>query len=483
MSDILHGLLKQDVMISGESESRSPLPKILQVMGTLAVFMSLGYLTLRGLSLEELMLPAAAIGLPVYLIVLVDPILGIAILIACIGLSPEFTIGGVRNLRVEDFLLPGMLLGWLLRAGRDRIPFAQARIWGPILATAVLMILSTIAGSTGRVGQAMTILILGKYAEYLIMYLLVINTVRKESELRALAIFAILVALASSFLSIGGSFAAAADTLEGRVRGPEGETSNIYGGYLGLHLALAVGLFLHSRTPAARLAGGVAIVLLGISILFTYSRTSYVAVGGAMLLFGALKHRRLLIILFILAVIIPVLAPGSVMQRIETVGGVTSGTTPSWSARLYAWDWAMNRMSPVDSFFGKGIGSVRFGEVDSEYVRIFSDLGILGIALFAWLLFRLAKMANTTYDALEEFTFRRGYVAGYLMGLATMMIHSVAATTFSAIRTEEAFMILTGFMTVIANLQENSAPGTPEGAVVLLRDASILEPQKPPATA
>lgn len=479
MSDILHGLLKQDVMISGESEPRNPLPKILQVMGTLAVFMSLGYLTLRGLSLEELMLPAAAIGLPIYLVVLVDPILGLAILIACIGLSPEFTIGGVRNLRVEDFLLPGLLLGWLLRAGRERTPFAPARIWGPILASLALMILSTIAGSTGRVGQAMTFLILGKYAEYLVLYLLVINTVRTESELRALSIFAILVALASSSLSIGGSFMSAASTLEGRVRGPEGETSNIYGGYLGLHLLLALGLFLHSRTPGTRLAGGAAVVLLGISLLFTYSRTTYVAVGGAMLLFGALKHRRLLIILFILAVLVPILAPGSVMERIETVGGVTSGATPSWSARLYAWEWAMNRMSPVDRFFGQGIGSVRFGEVDSEYVRIFSDLGIVGIVLFSWLLFRLAKLANTTYDALEEYTFQRGYVAGYLMGLAAMIIHSVAATTFSAIRTEESFMILTGFMTVIANLQENAVPGTPDRAVVLLRDASILEPQKP----
>ena len=479
MSDILHGLLKQDVMISGESESRNPLPKILQVMGTLAVFMSLGYLTLRGLSLEELMIPAAAIGLPVYLIVLVDPILGIAILIACIGLSPEFTIGSARNLRVEDFLMPGLLLGWLLRAGRERIPFAPARIWGPILASTVLMILSTIAGSTGRVGQAMTFLILGKYAEYMIMYLLVINTVRTESELRALAIFAILVALASSFLSFGSNVLAVASTIEGRVRGPEGETSNIYGGFLALHFLLALGLFLHSRTPGTRLAGGAAIVLLGISLLFTYSRTTYVAVGGAMLLFGALKHRRLLIILFILAVIIPVLAPGAIIARIQTVGGVTSGTTPSWTARVDAWDWAMNRMSPLDYFLGKGIGSVRFGEVDSEYVRIFSDLGIVGLALFAWLLFRLAKQANSTYDSLEEYTFLRGYVAGYLMALAAMIIHAVAATTFSAIRTEEAFMVLTGFMTVIANLQENAVPGGPDRPVVLLRDASILEPQKP----
>ena len=106
-------------MISGSADSRTPLPKILQVMGVLAVFMSLGYLTLRGLSLQDLMLPAAAIGLPIYLIAIVDPILGLSILIACIGLSPEFTFGGVRNLRMEDFLLPGLVFGWLLRAGES----------------------------------------------------------------------------------------------------------------------------------------------------------------------------------------------------------------------------------------------------------------------------------------------------------------------------------------------------------------------------
>ncbi|HEV3028887.1 MAG TPA: O-antigen ligase family protein [Planctomycetota bacterium] len=448
-------------------------------MGTLGVFMSLGYLTLRGLSLEELMLPAAAIGLPIYLIVLVDPILGLAILIACIGLSPEFTIAGVQNLRMEDFLLPGLLLGWLLRAGKERIPFAPTRIWAPVAATVAAMIFSTVTGGTSRVGPSMTFLIMGKYAEYLVIYLLVINTVKTEAEIRALAIFAILVALGSSALSISGTVTSSADSIEGRVRGPIGETSNIYGGYLGLHLLLALGLFLHARTPLTRFSGGAAVVLLGISLLFTYSRTSYVAIGGSMLLFGLVKHRRLLIILFILAMITPVLAPGSVMDRIATVGGVASGPTPgSWSARLDAWEWATNRMSAIDRILGKGIGSVRFGEVDSEYVRIFSDMGVIGVLLFLWLLIRLGRLANKTYDLLEENTFPRGYVAGYMMAFVAMIIHSIAATTFSAIRTEEAFMILTGLMTVIANNQEQMAPGASDRPAILLRDASILEPQR-----
>ncbi|HLY10501.1 MAG TPA: O-antigen ligase family protein [Planctomycetota bacterium] len=467
-------------MISGDADPRTPLPKILQVMGTLGVFMTLGYLTLRGLSLEELMLPAAALGLPIYLVVLVDPILGVAILIACIGLSPEFSIGGIRNLRVEDFLLPGLLLGWLLRTANERVAFAPTRLWTPALVSFGAMIISTLAGGPGRSGSAaMPYLIMGKYAEYMVMYLIVINTVKTETEVRALAIFAVLVALTSAILSLGGSISSAANTVEGRVRGPMGETSNIFGGYLALNLMIALGLFLHSTTPGSRLAAGTGVVLLCICVLFTYSRTSYVAVGGAILLFGIVKYRRLLIILLILAAIVPVLAPGSVTERLATVGGVASGPTPgSWSARLYAWEWAMNRMSPVDRILGLGIGSVAFGDVDSEYVRIFSDMGVVGVILFAWMLFRIGSLANKTYDSLEDFTFPKGYLGGYLMAFVTMIIHSIAATTFSAIRTEETFMVLTGLMTVIANQREILLPGGADRPVVLLRDASILETER-----
>lgn len=465
-------------MISRESDAPTPLPKILQVMGILGVFVSLGALTLRGLSIEELLLPAAALGLPIYLIVLVDPILGLAIFIAAIGLSPAFSVGSIRDLRAEDFLLPGLLLGWVLRAGNERSSLAPALLWTPAVFSLAAMIITTLSGSPGRgVSPTMPYLIMAKYAEYLLLYLVVINTVKTEADVRALAIFAVIVALTSAVLSFGGSASRVSQLNGERLNGPMGETANIYGGYLGLHLLMALGLFLHSTSPGARLAGGAAVVVLAFAILFTYSRTTYVAVVGAMLIFGLVKYRRLLLILFILAAVVPVVAPSSIVDRIETVGGVAAGTTPSsWDARLYAWEWAINRMTPADGLFGKGIGSVAFGEVDSEYVRVFSDMGIVGIALFIWVLWRIGRLANRTYELLENDTFLRGYMAGYLMVFIGILIHSVAATTFSAIRTEESFMVFTGLMTVVANRQADLLPGGEGRPVVLLRDASLLEP-------
>ncbi len=463
-------------MTSGELETRNPLPRILQVMGVLAVFMSLGYLTLRGFSAEELMLPAVALGLPIYLIVLVDPILGIAILIASIGLSPEFSIGGIRDLRAEDFLMPGLLLGWLLRTGQEGARFAPAVLWTPALVSSAVMVVATLAGAPGRgVSPTMPYLILGKYGEYLVLYLLVLNTVKTEAEVRALTVFAILVAVTSAVLVLGGSTSVVITPSGTRLTGPIGETANIFGGYLGLHLLLALGLFLHATTSAARLAWGGAVVILGFAILYTYSRATYVALGGAILIFGLVKYRRLLLIFFILAAIIPALAPAAILDRLQTVGGIASGSTPgSWTARLDAWDWAVHRLTASDWIFGKGIGSVAFGEVDNEYVRVLSDTGVLGVALFAWVLIRLGRMANRAHDALPNDTFLKGTLAGYLMAYVAMLIHAVAATSFSAIRIEEAFMILTALANVVANRPGEPRPEGDVGPVVLLHDASIL---------
>ena len=462
------------------SRAPSPLPKILQVMFGLGVFLGMGILTLKGLSLEDLILPMAALGLPVYLIVLVDPVLAIAILIACIGLSPEMTMGGIKNLRIEDFVMPGIVMGWVLRAGRERAPMARAHIWAPAVLSMVAMLCSTLAGASSRTTPlSQAFLVMGKYAEYLMIYLVIINTVKSEGEVRALAIFSILVAIASSWASLTTSIGHSSELAEGRILGPMGETSNIYGGYLTLNLLIALGLFLHSSSEGARLIYGAAVVLIGISILFTYSRTTYVALGGAILIYGAFKHRRLLLILVVLAVILPLLAPQSVLDRMATVGGVAAGPTPgSWEARTWAWQVAWARMAPSDLLFGQGIYSVAFGDVDSEYVRILSDVGFAGLFLFGWVLLRLGRLAYRTHEELREYTFPKGYMAGYLMVFIALLIHGVAATSFSAIRTEETFMLFSGFMTVLGNSRETLTAADGARPVVLLENVPVLEPSR-----
>src|SRR5204862_167050 len=165
--------------------------------------------------------------------------------------------------------------------------------------------------------------------------------VMRREEFRALAAFAILVAIASAMMV---SSAFADERGPGRLNGPLGETANMYGGYLILNIGVALGLFLQARSGPARFGSAAAVVLLGLPLLYTYSRTSFVAIMVAALLFGILKDRRLLAVAVIVALLTPLIAPDTIWLRISSISGVATGQEPSsWISRTWAWQQAGHR--------------------------------------------------------------------------------------------------------------------------------------------
>jgi hypothetical protein len=444
---------------SREDRSASPLQRIIPIVLLIG---TLGYI-LAWLTRDAdpfLFLQIAAIGaLFVYFLTFVDIVLGLGILIACVGLSPELTFGGVRHLRLEDFVVPALLMAWLLRSGQRREPLAPAGIGGPALTYLAALTISAIAGiATGTTTLAGSFELMGKFVEYFAIFLLILNNVRTEQEFKALVLFSVLVAVASALLSSGAALTS--PSMASKVQGPLGETANIYGGYLILNLAIAMGLFLHAPTPSARIASSVAIVLLGIPLLHTYSRTSSVSLAAALFIFGILKERRVMLLLLILAALVPLIAPESVLSHLGTVLGIATGANPpSWAARVEAWEGAVPRVLGGSPLIGFGPGSVRRGDIDCEYVRALVDTGVLGLAAFSWILGRIARVAFVRYGEISGPGFHKGFAAGFLIAFFALCIHGVAATSFTAIRTAEMFMVLTGFFFCQASrLKEWAAP-------------------------
>src|SRR5207244_4301475 len=102
-------------------------------------------------------------------------------------------------------------------------------------------------------------------------------------------------------------------------------------------------------------------------LLYTYSRTSFVAIMAASLLFGVLKDRRLLVVALIVALLTPVVAPESIWNRISTISGVATGEEPSsWSSRVWAWQLAGGRTLEQSPLLGFGLASIKLGMVDNE---------------------------------------------------------------------------------------------------------------------
>jgi hypothetical protein len=324
---------------------------------------------------------------------------------------------------------------------------------------------------------------MGKFVEFFLIYLLLVNNITRREEFRALASFAILVALASA-LMVSNAFAD--ERGSGRLNGPLGETANMYGGYLILNIAIALGLFLQARSGPARFASAAAVVLLGIPLLYTYSRTSFVAIMAAALLYGVFKDRRLLVLALVAAVLTSVAAPENIWNRIASISGVATGDEPSsWTSRVWAWQVAGGRALRENPLLGFGLASIKLGMVDNEYVRVLVDTGVLGLALFLWVLAGLLFKATSLSRRLPLQTFEQGYASGYWIAFLAMMIHAIGATSYTSIRTMECFIVITGLFGALYNHAEEWGPVelvTPGGGTVLIAESPVLNPVANPTS-
>jgi O-antigen ligase len=451
------------------------LHKLLTILAPLGLLL---YGLLRGTEADLHFQIGVAAFMVVYIVTFIDLTLGLAILIACVGLSPELSIGGVQNLRLEDFVMPALLMSWITRMMQQRIPLAPLLVAPALPLYAGAIILATMMGiTTGTTSPSVAFLYIGKFVEFFLMYVLLVNNINRREEFRALASFTLLVSLAST-LMVSNAFADEQTT--GRLTGPLGETANMYGGYLILNLAVALGLFLHSTSGGGRLVTAAAVVMLGIALLYTYSRTSFVAIIVASMLFGILKDRRLLVISLIVALLTPVFAPDSISSRLSSITGVATGDAPSsWNSRLWAWQASGLRTLTESPLLGFGLASIKLGMVDNEYVRVLVDTGLVGLGLFLWLLGSLIRKATSLVDRLVPQTFERGFASGYWIAFVAMAVHAIGATSYTSIRTMECFIVLTGLFGALYNRAEewDAAPRiSPAGGTVLIASSPALDP-------
>ena len=398
----------------------------------------------------------AALAALVYLLTFANIQLGLAILIVCIGFSPEVSIAGFNSIRFEDFLVPALLAAWILRSLKTRDDPLSSVVHKPFLfylSAALISCLIGIAFNEIRPGTSVSIL--GKSLEYYLIFLILLNNIRTYAEFKAFVIFSLLVSLCAAVIS-GAPVVTEASTH--RVHGPEGELANIFGGYIIMHMAILVGLFLHSLSMRGRV-----LTLLGLAafihpLLYTYSRTSYAALTLATSIFALLKHRRLLILVLFALILFPLIAPDAIVHRALTITTVvTEGGPESWRARVSAWE-ASSPLIMSSPIFGNGLGAVAFGDVDNEYVHVVVDMGMMGLGFLIWLLVRTGLKMLRTYDELPAPGFMKGFVGGYIIALMTIVIHSFGATSLSAIRTMETFMMFTSFAMILAARREEWLP-------------------------
>ena len=243
----------------------------------------------------------------------------------------------------------------------------------------------------------------GTFIRCVIIFVILINTVRTEGRLRRLLLLAVLVSCWLSLTAIN-DFRLGKLTVEGyRVAG---HGSGIFGNSndLALHLVtiapIAVGLFFASRGAARKLFYGGATLLMMSAVVVTYSRGGFLGLVCAfsLLAWKIGRRQRLAVcaIGLVLAVGLLVFAPGNYALRLLSIFIPSLDPVGSFGTRqeelIHSFLTAVR--NPV---FGVGMGNYvlmsRYNHVThNAYTEVGSELGLA--ALICYLLFVLTPLGR-----------------------------------------------------------------------------------------
>jgi len=406
---------------------------------------------------------------------------GLYILIFSMLLSPEIMAGDTSaaslgrgiTLRLEDFLLAVIGLSWFARTAIDKELglFLRTPLNKPILFYVLACVLSTGFGMmAGRVELKTGSLYVLKYIEYFIVFFMMVNHVRDTDQIKR---FVICLFLTCFIASLIGAFQIPGG---GRVSAPfEGDAGepNTFGGYLVFMGAVAAGLLAKSENLRIKQILALLIACIVPPLLFTQSRSSYLAVIPALLVLGYLTERRLIILglLAIALMLSPLFLPKAVKNRVmftftqpEEQGQIQIGDLrldTSTSARIKSWEEALSDF-PRHPLLGYGVTGYHF--VDAQFPRVLVETGVLGLTAFLYLLYSIFKIALKNLKETKA-PFCQGLGIGFLAGFVGLIVHAIGANTFIIVRIMEPFWFFAGIIAVLPILEEQKIEKTQKAAV------------------
>jgi O-antigen ligase len=152
--------------------------------------------------------------------------------------------------------------------------------------------------------------------------------------------------------------------------------------YLLVILPLAAVMGLHSRTPATRFGAALLSILMAVCIIATFTRIAWLGLLVTLMILLWMRNRAGVMVVPLVVVVAVVLVPG-VNDRLLGSGNLDSG-----EGRLDLWGNALAHTSISQLPFGLGLDSVELltgNAAHNDYVRLWIETGVLGIAAFAWL--------------------------------------------------------------------------------------------------
>lgn len=404
---------------------------------------------------------AILLGTSVVVLTFISPDVGLIVLIFSMLLSPEIKVAGVPGravtIRFDDFLVFLVFFTWLVRMGINKEIglIKHTPLNAPMLYYIGACIISSGWGAVRNdVNWKSSMFFILKFVEYFMIYFLVSNIIRDEKQIKRFLIagmITFIIVTIYGYTQVGF----------GRVSAPFDENEPAtYGAYIVFVLAIIFGLFIYAETLTQQIVFAGLFLFALQPFLYTYSRASYIGffvMSIFLSLFSGKKRIFLFVALACFLVFLPILLPDSVKQRIqETFYGNTMQTQfgslhldESSMARLNSWKAVIFEKWTKHFLFGFGITGLGF--VDSQYVRVLGELGVVGAIIFLWLMVSIMKNAWQVY-MMEHPSWIKGLTIGFIGGYIGLLAHALGSNTFIIVRVMEPFWFMTAVIIALPRI-------------------------------
>ncbi len=303
-----------------------------------------------------------------------------------------------------------------------------------------------------------------KTLEWFVIYFLVIETiVSKRQIFIAIAIF-IFTSLATSLDGLIQVYITYKDFFGGRVIVPHNGataafvTYNDLGGYLTVVIPLTLSLFFLVRNRSAKILTFFIFTICAWCLVVTFARGAWLA-GSLGILFFLFFNSRKLFAIASIALIAFVLCFSFLASPEVKKGFRIDTSNMGW--RLEVWQYGM-KMVQERPVFGYGPNSFmkifkehrrhKGRQADYEptyahncYVQMAVETGIVGLALFSWILVRMfRKIIRQIKEPHLGAGDLRMLLAGLLAALFGFLAHSFVDTNFYSLKLSALYWFMTG---------------------------------------
>jgi O-Antigen ligase len=344
-----------------------------------------------------------------------------------------------------DFLMLSIILGWFFKKARENKPFLLS---SPVNFAVGLMVIGSlinlIRGYTFMDFDAETNLTrLMTWKNYMILpllYFISLNNINEERMVKR-----ILVCISLSMIAMVFNFYSTFRLLKTehyshsiRIAGPFSFLGpNEMGIFFAMYsfLLLGISYFIDDRKVKYLMLFACSLSLY--PIIYSYSRTTYVAVLACVAVLGFLKDRRFLVALIVIVVMYRLILPTSVIERIDMsyvkseevseeksrLSGFEVGDVTVLTGRQHLWERALEYFSE-QPILGIGFDTFRFKEgmiTHSTYMKILAEQGLVGVMIFVIFMGTVIKQTYRLFRVSKS-RLRRGVGLGFLLCITANLV-------------------------------------------------------------